>query len=356
MTTTTADGAGFERTSFRNQGFIASPAYDLTFFILAPLLALGVAESLAAFVFPFETTALLGHERRRVSILIGVVTYAHLFAVVFRSHANPTVFAQYKMRFTVVPAVLFVGFFVSVPMAIVGTVLAVLWDVYHTSMQNFGFCRIYDGKAGSPADQGRGLDMILNHFLYIGPILAGPSMTATLDTLQNLEGIGWSAPGAMLPHLVEWQPVLRNAILASGTAFFAYYVLRYRQLCAEGYVVSPQKIAVLVSTGGVSIYAWGFLPPFEAFFIANLFHAWQYFAIVWCSEQKNVRRVFGVANVNGGKWIALGAFAVSVGFFGLLYELDNTYRLRWAIAAGLTVSLMHFWYDGFIWSVRKKSV
>ncbi len=57
-----------------------------------------------------------------------------------------------------------------------------------------------------------------------------------------------------------------------------------------------------MSTGLVSIYTWGFNTWGEAFFIMNVFHAVQYFGIV------------------------------------------------------LVMSIMHFWYDGFIWSVQKKQV
>ena len=31
-------------------------------------------------------------------------------------------------------------------------------------------------------------------------------------------------------------------------------------------------------------------------------------------------------------------------------------NLRWGAAVGLVVTLMHFWYDGFIWSVRRHQV
>jgi hypothetical protein len=32
------------------------------------------------------------------------------------------------------------------------------------------------------------------------------------------------------------------------------------------------------------------------------------------------------------------------------------FHFQWAMAVGITVSLLHFWYDGFIWSVRKREV
>jgi hypothetical protein len=31
-------------------------------------------------------------------------------------------------------------------------------------------------------------------------------------------------------------------------------------------------------------------------------------------------------------------------------------NLQWLWAATIVVSIMHFWYDGFIWSVSKRQV
>ena len=57
-------------------------------------------------------------------------------------------------------------------MGVVG-VLAVWWDVYHSSLQTFGFGRIYDAKVKNNPTTGRRLDYWMNLFLYLGPVLAG---------------------------------------------------------------------------------------------------------------------------------------------------------------------------------------
>ena len=124
----------------------------------------------------------------------------------------------------------------------------------------------------------------------------------------------------------------------------------------DGYPISRQKIVLLISTGITSIWAWGFLPPLEAFFVANLFHGLQYFAIVWCSEQKNIRRLFGLVQNPAGRSLALFGFLASVAVLGVLYEVGMSMGLRWAASLALVVSLMHFWYDGFVWSVRKQQI
>jgi hypothetical protein len=309
---------------------------------------------LSLFEAPFEVTDFFGTQERRVLIWGGIWTYAHLVAVGFRSHANRDVYAQYPFRFTVVPLVVFLGLGASTWIFVTGLALAALWDVYHTSMQNFGFCRIYDATAGNDANEGRLLDVWLNHVIYIGPILGGLSLLPTLETLLEYESLGWNAPIEFLALVRNYAGAIRLTVITAGTLFLLYYAYAYSRLIGCGYTVSRQKLALLFTTGVTSIYAWGFLPPLEAFFIANFFHGLQYFAIVWWSEQRNIRRVFGLSSWRAGACLALAAFAISTGLFGVVYQLNNSYQLRWLGAAAVTVSLMHFWYDGFIWSIRKK--
>jgi hypothetical protein len=99
---------------------------------------------------------------------------------------------------------------------------------------------------------------------------------------------------------------------------------------------------------------WGFNSWGEAFFIMNLFHALQYFGLVWWSENKNIRRLFRLEGVGIGKpltWIIVVASTI---VYGAFVQLVN--GVTWFLALTLVVSIMHFWYDGFIWSVRKDHV
>ena len=48
-------------------------------------------------------------------------------------------------------------------------------------------------------------------------------------------------------------------------------------------------------------------------------------------------------------------FFVAIGAYGLSVELmDPSWHAFWAVT--MVVSLMHFWYDAFIWSVRRAEV
>jgi hypothetical protein len=87
----------------------------------------------------------------------------------------------------------------------------------------------------------------------------------------------------------------------------------------------------------------------------NLFHAVQYFALVWATEGRRLCAATGLARRRVGLAFGLLLFAVLVGGYGLAAALvDTARRDLWAVT--MVVSLMHFWYDGFIWSVARKQV
>ena len=50
-----------------------------------------------------------------------------------------------------------------------------------------------------------------------------------------------------------------------------------------------------------------------------------------------------------------GVIAVGLGY-GLLAESADGDSSSWLFSLFMLVSLMHFWYDGFIWSVARKQV
>jgi hypothetical protein len=155
--------------------------------------------------------------------------------------------------------------------------------------------------------------------------------------------------------MTGYQSYFTWALLGLGSVFVVYYLASYWRLRAQGYQVSMLKAYLFASTGICSVYTWGFNSFGEAFFIMNLFHALQYFGLVWASEQRNMMRLFRVQGRRAAKPIAAFVFVGCALGYGFWVEwLDSHITSLWAIT--LLVSLLHFWYDGFIWSVRKKQV
>lgn len=336
--------------------YIVGPLYDWAFFLLPPVLALALGIYISG---SRVDDALFDWSDQRftpTSLAMGVFIHAHLVIVFFRSHGNQSVLREHPYRFTVVPAIVFASMVVSPWLAVIGSVLATFWDVYHSGAQTFGFGRIYDAKAGNDPREGRKLDFALNQLLYAGPIVAGATMMDHFEDFGEFEEVGsvffTSVPAFMAGHHGHFT----RAILALGVVFLLGYLWSSWRLFRAGRSVSFQKVFLYTSTGFVSIYTWGFNTWGEAFLIMNFFHAVQYFGIVWATEKKNMRRLFRLENVRAGLALTGGFFVLIAVSYGLAVEAwgDGRSHLWWCFH--VCVSLMHFWYDGFVWSVQKKEL
>lgn len=320
--------------------FIIGPWADRVFFIFSPLLALALGGVLSATAFAREDFMLYGKSESWISVFSGMFTASHLVIVFFRSHGNSEIFKTHPTRFVVAPVLVFAAMALSSWMLIFGFVLAVWWDVYHSSLQTFGLGRAYDAKAGKLSDEGRALDRGLNLLLYMGPILGGAALMDHVGHFDKFASVGSAFFTAVPVFASKWHRALTALVLAGGTAYLAYYAWRWRALARAGHAVSEEKILLYASTGLCSLYAWGFNAFGQAFFIMNFFHALQYFALVAHTEKK--RAPFALI-------FAVGA---AYGVWAKLWSESS----HAAFALFLTVSLMHFWFDGFIWSVRKKQI
>ena len=190
-------------------------------------------------------------------------------------------------------------------MFVAASVLTVWWDVYHSSLQTFGLGRIYDRRAGNDVDARAALAR---------------------------------------------QPELRTVLVPLGLTFLVGYLFGYQRLARTGYVVPVPKLVLYSVTAFVSITCWGFGSFAEAFLVMNAFHALQYFAIVWWSEKRTIMDFFSCP-----RYLALGILLASGLGYGYLRAGTPEDYVPF-IALSNVVSLMHFWYDGFVWSVRKGDV
>jgi hypothetical protein len=332
--------------------FIVGFTYDWVFFLATPMLALALGIlvsgnptlSLSEYAFGGDKDTLIG-------LFTGMMIHAHLVAVFFRSHGNVAIRRMYPIRFLVVPVVLWLAIVASPWVAVASTVVATFWDVWHSGAQTFGFARIYERNHGTPPEMGRRLDFVLQQVLYAGPVLAGVTLVDHLDSFSNFDRIGATLFSAVPTSIESHHRELAYGVIAVATVVIVAYVLVYWQLARKGAWSPPWlKIWLVASTGFVSIYTWGFNSWGQAFLIMNLFHAVQYLALVWAMEGK---RIAGWMRLP--KPAAFGVYMGSVLLYGAgVQALDPDITTLWAIT--MVVSLMHFWYDAFVWSVRRAQV
>lgn len=141
----------------------------------------------------------------------------------------------------------------------------------------------------------------------------------------------------------------------------------------RGFYISHAKIALLLCTFGVMYFtytpnewilqwvpAWSFKVGFATL---GIVHMTQYLAIVWrydrrIAEQGRGRRDwFHWLHGRRTKWgIALAALAYVTICIAYGDVITSSYDNRWLMSAllvvGFTSTLMHYYFDGFIWRVR----
>jgi hypothetical protein len=335
----------------RRASHIIGPAADWAHLILAPLWALGLGLLVGLSPLGKGKVSAFGLSASPADAFIGAFIMAHLVLVFARSHVNAGIRERHPYRFFVVPPLLLAVLLASPLARSCAIVLAVWWDAYHSSLQTFGIGRMLDMKAGNDPEAGRRLDWMLNVLLYIGPILSGGLLLYHSSSFYEFDRTGLSVLTRIPPFMTQSQSVIRWLLLAVTLPFLAYYAWSYAVLAKKGYIVDRRKVILYASTALCSLYAWGFNPLGMGLFIMNFFHAWQYYALVWRYEGESVAAAAGLKGGLASLALLLGAgFAYGV-VFGFLGELRE-----WALCVTLVVSLMHFWYDGFIWSVRAKQV
>ncbi len=331
--------------------FIVSRTYDWLFFLAPPMLALSLGILISDWSVAHETRWVGSESDSLVGFFIGTVIHAHLVAVLFRSHGNPQIRRRYPWRFFAVPIVLWIAIMASPWLAVLATVIATFWDVWHSGAQTFGFARIYERNGGTPPELGRRLDFWLQQLLYAGPILAGATLMDHVDSFSSFERVGDALMSSVPAHVHGASRYLAYGVLGLGAIVIAIYVVVYIRLARAGQWKPPWlKLWLVGSTGFVSIYTWGFNSWGEAFLIMNLFHGVQYLALVWAMEGQ---RIAGLIRLP--QRAALAVYLASCAAYGFgVQALDADVTALWAVT--IVVSLMHFWYDAFVWSVRRAQV
>lgn len=346
------------RPAEHGSGYIVGPVYDHFFFIWSPVWLMALAGGLAVLgVADLELTLGDGEGAKRFYLfptMALALSMGHVFAVYFRSHLNPKIFRLHPWRFTVVPLAVLAAILSSEVLLVAFAVFITWFDNWHSALQTFGLGRLYDMRAGNDPLAGRRLDIGLALVTFLGPILAGATLAASLYDFERFADVGLVEiarfPGWVLAHQL-WLTV---PILIGGVGYVVFYVVAYARLARRGYRVSAQKVLLWSALALTSLFMWGFDSFGQSFVVMESFHALQYLALVWWSEEKNLRQVLRLDRAKAGRLVAFVIFVGASLFVGVWAALFSDTRVE--LAVFLVIEFQHYWYDGFIWSVRKRQV
>jgi len=330
----------------RRSPWIIGAAWDLLLFVATPLVILPVLwlsrrsfspDSIYAFVAAFGAT---GH---------------HLPGLM-RAYGDRTLFRRFRIRFTVVPLLLLVT---TLPLLFTELrqgmmVILVAWGFWHGLMQVYGFARIYDAKLGDHDPRTVRLDWLLCLAWFTAGLVNSDGRV-----YQLLEVFHQSGGPLIGPAWIEGVRILCNC----GTALVSVaYLVQLLSRRAAGHPPNFLKLTTLAISFA---YWWYAMVEIDniLFGIAlfEVFHDVQYLAIVWVFNRK---RVDGDPNVGSfSKFLfrrssaMLGLYVglvIGYGFVSSLQRSISTIPLQnILIAVVWTSTLLHFYFDGFIWKVRE---
>ncbi len=353
------------------QNWILNPLQDALFVIGTPLLVLVAALVLFRSLGSMAATSL-------IIVAHIVFTVAHHLPTFIRIYGDVALFQRYRWHFLMAPVIpltfsaVVLGYLnhrgYAVENFLYLYIMLALWDPWHFMRQHYGFVRIYDRHNAAPRVLAARMDLWLCAIWFGYIMLASSAWLAEL--LADFEY------SAGLP-LVRYLPVdavatvieLAGAAAVLMTFAYAAYLLWCR---LNGYYISIAKLALLATTFGVMYLAYVPNPWMQAtapgwsfkvgFAVVGLVHMTQYLAIVWRYNRNLVARPaaaragwFQRLHRRGGWLIGAGYVIVCLAYG----ELVTTERAgRWTmsvlLAIGFTSTLLHYYFDGFIWKLRQQ--
>lgn len=280
----------------------------------------------------------------------------HHLPGMIRAYGDRALFERFRWRFIFAPI-----FLVTVCLAFVwwdlkGIVLVVFfWGVWHGMMQTYGFCRIYDAKAGSFAALTRRLDFASCAVWFAAAVFLSPQRMA--DTLETYYASGGPFIPPALLHGAQ------QVLLAAAIAASILFLVNFGRMWAVGKRPNPVKLALLTT----SIVFWwycnnGVTNILAGIALFEVFHDVQYLSLVWIYNRNRVEKdrsiggfmrfVFRRSGSLVGLYIGLVFAYGSLGYFKET-EIETIKRFLTGVVAAS--GLLHFYYDGFIWKVRERS-
>src|SRR5437667_2687484 len=281
----------------------------------------------------------------------------HHLPGMIRAYGDRALFERFKWRFILAPLFLLAVCTAFFWWDLKGILLVVFfWGVWHGLMQTYGFCRIYDAKAGTFDSLTRRLDFAMCVIWFATAVALSPyRLSDTLDTYYMCGGP--FIPPSFIQH---GQQLILFAAITVSVLFLAHF----GRMWIIGKRPNPVKLALLVT----SIAFWWYCNNLVANILVGIalfevFHDVQYLSLVWIYNRNRVekdsniggfmrfvfRRSGSLIGLYVGLVFAYGSLAYINGHLGI----DTVKRILTGVVAAS--SLLHFYYDGFIWKVRDRS-
>ena len=336
-------------------GYIVDQRQDYVWFLALPLVAVVFALASGKY-FPGAVLAAIALW----------ITIPHHFVTWMRVYGSPGEFARFKDRFIWGPIVL-IGFtYLLLNYAPLSLVLIVtLWDHQHSLMQQYGFARVYDFKAKTGAPSTAKFDLFFSWICFLNMLIGSPLFSTLWLRIFHEWHLLVDATHVQLIQNISW--IVTGMY---GTIWLLHIIWTLR----NGYAINPLKYAFL----GVSYFLWYFTSFSTEYLLVyavahRIMHGVQYIVMVYFYNRHKIERgvndspfINFVSRPGNIKAFLLMCVAYALVFhalteghvrdfgFGFIGFNANFDLFSYSLLSSF--ALIHYYYDAFIWKVRKKEV
>lgn len=329
---------------------------DLLLFVATPLL-------IVPLVF-FVQSPWVGVESETIGILVfSFGALGHHLPGMIRAYGDRELFRRFRGRFIVAPLLL-----ATVAIAVAQyqlhtlTLVILIWGCWHGLMQVYGFVRIYDAKVGCVSRATANWDWLLLASWF------GTAQVFSDNKMSDFLELWYRSGGLLIPplcvHVFRWVCLAVSIGVLIG--FLINHVVQTHQGRTHGRPV-PNPIKLLLLTSGIGFWWFAMVTvesPILGVALFEIFHDVQYLAIVWLY---NCRRVHATPDLGAfmkflfrrgpGMLSLYVGLVFAYGLYGFAHNRSTHDDALQRTLLGLiwASTILHYYYDGFIWKVREKS-
>lgn len=338
---------------------IAGPISDGIAVVFAPVVALVLMELAWRFAGVSDD--------RIYTLVFGVIVTGHHMPGWLRAWGDPGIYARHKARLIVsafaIPAMVILP--AAYGLGVLALAVTAIFDLWHTSMQQHGFARIYSGKAGD-TDRAAARRELVSIVVWYTTVVAW-SDAWTMGIASALHDAGLRVFDGMS---VSMWAAIKAALIVASVALLVLYVKHAVVVWREKRVFALHKHLLHAVMLGVALWSYRAGSWYRAQAVQNLFHAFQYFFMVWIFSHLAIAR--GAQKPGpfsrvlfGRSWgvLLFGALVVGYGVASFFVPdvvrgvvKDETRVLEIAASIVAASLLLHFYVDSFIWKVREGDV
>ena len=294
------------------------------------------------------------------------ITVPHFLLTGVRLYGSPVVFSRWRERLVWSPVLLIVFAFVLLKYAPLTLVLViVLWDHQHSFMQQHGFARIYDRKAGAGSAATKNFDLAFNWVFFGNMLIVSPLFSTIWVRMLHEWRIPIEAETVSLVQSVSW-----TIAAIYGCVYVAHAVYCVRQ----GHPLNPLKYLFLLASYFLWYYTSFTSDYLMVYAVAHrIMHGVQYNVMIYyfnkhlaerdpdhpsllayLAQPQNLKVGILLCAACTVVWVVLTEGHLrDLGFgmlgFGVDFDLFSFSLIS-------SFAMLHYWYDAFIWKTRQPEI